>query len=111
MVEVGVVAVVEDVDAVAARLELLAVQGLADVADEVDDHLCCDLAVRRAQLGVEHARRVVGDGAHDAPVGAVPVQVHAARRRRVVLRVDVVVARGEAAGRGVLASIRALFTW
>lgn len=102
MVEVGVLAVVGDVDAVAPGLELLAVQGLANVADEVDDHLGGNLAVRRAELGVEHAARVVGDGAHDAAVGAVPVQVHAARRRRVVLRVNVVVARGEAAGCGVL---------
>lgn len=101
-VEVGVLAVVDDIDTIAAGLEVLAVQRLADVADEVNDHLGGNLTISRAELGVCHARGVVGNGAHDAAILAVTVQIHAARRRRVVLSINVVVARGKLAGRGVL---------
>lgn len=78
-----------DVDAVAAAGDVLDVQGLVDVADEVDDELGGLGAQPGRQLRVEDLRGVVLDGGDDAAlVLAVAVHVDGAAARGRVFGVD-----------------------
>lgn len=102
VVQVVVLAVPADVEAVAALGNVLVVQRLVEVADEVDDELGGLGALRPGQVGVERLGGVVCQGADDAPVRlAVALEVDLAGMGRRVVGVDEVEVLGEAAPAGV----------
>lgn len=106
-VQVVRVAVKGDLDVVAADLVGLVVEGLGDVAEEVDEELERLVDVGLAQAGVADALRVVGNGGDGtALAAAVALVVDVARRRRVVLGVDEVQRRRPLAGRRAAVLVR-----
>lgn len=89
MVQVQLAALPQHVDAVPAARDILVMQRLVDVTDKVHDELGGLGAQPRGELRVEHLRRVVLDGRHDAALGlAVTGEVDGARVRRGVFGVD-----------------------
>lgn len=74
------------------------VEGLVDVAHEMDDELGSLALAPGPQLGVEQLARVVLEGTDDAPLGlAIAHEVDAAVRGGVILGVDKVEVLAEAA--------------
>lgn len=89
VVQVQLAPLPQHMDAIAAAGDVLIVQRLVDVADKVHDELGGLRAQPRGQVRVEHLRRVVLDGRHDAALGfAVAREVDGARVRGRVFGVD-----------------------
>ena len=98
VVQVELATAPEDVDAVAAAGDVLVVQRLVQVADKVDDKLGGLGAAPRGQRGVVDLLGVVGERRDDAAaLLAVALQIHVARVRRLVVRVNKVKGAGKLA--------------
>jgi hypothetical protein len=105
-VQVGDFVVEGDVDEVAAYFEVLDVQGLVDVADEMDDPLQCLLLLDETDGFGDGAGRVVGDGRDDAALlGAIALVVYVALLGGRVEGVDVVEGRTELSASGVAVAV------
>jgi hypothetical protein len=92
-VKVPAFAIESHVDGVATNSNSLSVQGLGDVAQEVDDPAKSIVDFMSWQDGrLLHALGVIGDGGNNAALFgmAIPLEVHVAAVRWVVLSVDVV---------------------
>lgn len=102
MVQVELLAIPLDIDAISAPRNVLVVERLMQVADEVDDELGGLSTAPGGQRVVKRLFRIVGQGADDAarPL-AVALEVDVARQGRVIVGVDEVERLGEATPFGV----------
>ena len=102
MVQVELLAIPPDIDAVSASRNVLVVQRLMQVADEMDNELGSLSTAPGGQRVVRSLLRVVGQGVDDAArLLAVALEVDVARQRRVIVRIDEVECLGELTPFGV----------